>query len=206
MKTRHSLVLPLSAALLIFAGAQLSRAQSQGAEINSETSHGQILSRLVPAEAELDKTLDARKVEPGAAFDATLKSSVRLKDGTELPEGTRLEGKVAAASAKSAGASQLALEFTVAKLKDGKDVPIEATIVGLADPVVGTDSNSAYDGPTKWDGSTTQFDLMGALDNVDLHSAIGSENSGTLTASGKDTLKLDSGSRISLALGDKSAD
>jgi hypothetical protein len=47
--------------------------------------------------------------------------------------------------------------------------------------------------------------MIGALENVDLHSAIGGDNSGTLNASGKGDVKLSTGSRLSLALGDKSS-
>jgi hypothetical protein len=205
MKIRNSLIIPLSSACLILVGAQLSGAQVPGAGNDSAAADSHVTAGLVPAEVELNKTLDARKDQPGAAFEATLKSTVHLKDGTELPKGTLLEGKVTAADAKSKGAAQLALDFTDAKLKGGKVIPIQATIVGLADPIIGTDSDSAYDGPTQWNGSTTQFDLTGALNNVDLHSAIGGENSGTLVASGKGSLKLSSGSRLSLALGEKSA-
>ena len=205
MKIRNSLIISFSSACLVLAGAQLSGAQGPSAGTDSATAGSQATAGLVPAEVALNKTLDARKDQPGAAFEATLKSAVHLKDGTELPKGTLLEGKVAAADAKSKGALELSLVFTDAKLKGGKVVPIEATIVGLADPAIGTDSNSSYDGPTPWNGSATQFDLTGALDNVDLHSTIGSENSGTLVASGKGDVKMSSGSRLSLALGDKSS-
>jgi hypothetical protein len=203
MKIRNSVILSLSSACLVLVGAQLSGAQGPSASSDSAAADSHQTAGLVPAQVELNKTLDARKDQPGAAFGATLDSTVRLKDGTELPKGTLLEGKVAAADQKSTGASQIALVFTDAKLKGGKVVPIQATIVGLADPIVGTDSNSAYDGPAQWDGSATKFDLSGALNNVDLHSAIGADNSGTLIAGGKGGVKLSSGSRISLALGDK---
>jgi hypothetical protein len=205
MRIHNSLIISLSSACLILVGAQLSGAQGPSASADTATTGSHATVGLVPAEVELNKTLDARKDQPGAAFEATLKSAVHLKDGTELPRGTTLEGKVAPADAKSGGASQLALVFTDAKLKGGKDIPIQATIVGLADPIVGTDSNSAYDGPTAWNGTSTQIDLTGALDNVDLHSTIGGESSGTLVTSGKGNVKLSAGSRMSLALGEKSA-
>jgi hypothetical protein len=205
MKTRSSLLLSFLSACLVLVGAQFGGAQGPNTGTESAAADSHATAGLVPAEVELNKTLEARKDQPGAAFEATLKSTVHLKDGTELPRGTVLVGKVTAPNGKSAGASQLALVFTDAKLKGGKDVPIQATIVGLADPVVGTDSNAAYDGPAPWNGSSMQFDMSGALNNVDLHSAIGSDNSGTLVASGKGGLKLSAGSRISLALGDKGA-
>jgi len=205
MRIQNSLIISLSSACLVLVGAQLSGAQGPSASADTTTAGSHITAGLVPAEVELNKALDARKDQPGAAFEATLKTTVHLKDGTELPKGTTLEGKVAPADAKNDGASQLALVFTDAKLKGGKDIPIQATIVGLADPIVGTDTNSAYDGPAAWNGTSTQIDLTGALDNVDLHSTIGSESSGTLVTPGKGNLKLSAGSRMSLALGTKSS-
>ncbi len=205
MKIRNSLMISLSSACLILVGTQPSGAQDSGAGIDSTAAVSHVTAGLVPAEVELNNTLDARKDQPGAAFEATLKSTVHLKDGTELPKGAVLEGKVAAADANSKGGSQLSLVFTDAKLKGGKVIPIQATIVGLADPIVVTDSNSAYDGPAAWNGNSTQIDLTGALNNVDLHSTIGGENSGTLVSPGKGSLKLSSGIRLSLALGEKSA-
>jgi hypothetical protein len=185
--------------------AQLSGAQGPSTENNSAAAGNHVTAGLVPAEVALNRTLDARKDQPGAAFEATLKSTVHLKDGTELPKGTLLEGKVATLDAKDAKTSQLSLVFTDAKLKGGKDVPIQATIVGLADPALGTDPNSSYDGPAAWNGNTTQIDITGAINNVDLHSTIGADSSGTLVASGKGYVKLSSGERISLALGERSA-
>jgi hypothetical protein len=203
MKIRNRVLLSLSSACLILVGGQLSGAQGPTAANDSAAADSHAAAELVPAEVALTRTLDARKDQPGATFEARLKSTVHLKGGTELPIGTMLEGKVATPDAKDAKTSQLTLVFTDAKLKGGKDVPIQATIVGLADPELGTDPNATYDGPTPWNGVTMQIDLTGALNNVDLHSTIGGESSGTLVASGKGNVKLNSGVRISLALGEK---
>jgi hypothetical protein len=203
MKIRNRVILSLSSACLILVGGQLSGAQGPTAANDSAAADSHVTAGLVPAEVALTKTLDARNDQPGATFEARLKSTVHLKDGTELPRGTLLEGKVAAPDAKDAKSSQLSLVFTDAKLKGGKDVPTLATFVGLADPELGTDPNASYDGPAAWNGTTTQIDLTGALNNVDLHSTIGGESSGTLVASGKGNVKLSSGVRISLALGEK---
>jgi hypothetical protein len=196
-------ILSVTSTCLILIGAQLSGAQGSSTANDSAAAGNQVTAELVPAEVALTNSLDARKDQPGAAFEARLKSTVHLKGGTELPTGTLLEGKVAPPDAKVAKTSKLSLVFTDAKLKGGKDVPIQATIVGLADPAIGTDPNASYDGPAAWNGITTQIDLTGALDNVDLHSTIGGDSSGTLVASGKGNLKLGSGVRISLALGEK---
>lgn len=205
MKARNSMTLSISSACLILASAQLSGAQGPGTGTNPATADSHVGAGLVQAEVTLTNTLDARKDQPGATFETRLKSTVHLKDGTELPIGTLLEGKVATPDAQDAKTSQLTLVFTDAKLKSGKDVPIQATIVGLADPAYGTDLSATYDGPAAWNGTAMQIDLTGALNNVDLHSTIGSDNSGTLKASGKGNIKLSSGVRLSLAIGEKNA-
>jgi hypothetical protein len=205
MRNRSSVILSISSACLILAGAQLSWAQSSSTGTDPAAADSHVAVGFVPAEVMLTKNLDARKDQPGATFEARLKSTVHLKDGTALPIGTLLEGKVATPDGKDAKTSQLSLVFTDARLKNGKDVPIQATIVGLADPALGTDPSATYDGPAAWNGTTMQIDLTGALNNVDLHSTIGGDISGTLIASGKGDLKLSAGVRISLALGDKNA-
>ena len=103
MKIRISLIISLSSACLVLVGAQLSGAQGPKAGSDSAVAGSQATAGLVPAEVELNKSLDARKDQAGATFEAALKSAVRLKDGTELPKGTLLEGKVTAADAKGKG-------------------------------------------------------------------------------------------------------
>src|SRR5580658_9639876 len=51
-------------------------------------------AQMVPALAELDSSVSA-DMESGRRFQAILGNSVRLKDGTELPDGTVLIGFVA---------------------------------------------------------------------------------------------------------------
>ncbi len=160
---------------------------------------------MAPAEANLITTLDARKDQSGSAFETRLVGSVHLRDGTELPNGTVLVGQVETDQMSSSGASRLALRFTEAKLKDGKAIPIQATIVGLSDPASLAENGGGLDSPIAWNGTSLQYDNIGVLPHVDLHSRIGGVNSGTLVATDKSDMKLRAGSRMSLALGEKSA-
>ncbi|HUB52040.1 MAG TPA: hypothetical protein VL986_07830 [Terracidiphilus sp.] len=160
---------------------------------------------MVPAEAELTKTVDARKDQPGTAFEARLRGTVHLKDGTTLPHGTLLVGQVATDQMRNNGVSQLALRFTEAKLKDGKTIPIVATIVGITGPPSGVDNGYGYDAPVPWDSKSLRYDDVGIMSHVDLHSRIGGVNSGTLVATDKSDMKLRLGSRMSLAIGEKGA-
>lgn len=176
---------------------------SQGAGMAATPAAQQEAAAMSPAQAELVKGLDARKVQSGTRIRARLTDTVHLKDGRELPHGTRLTGTVTADSVQSGTASRLALRFTQAELKDGKTIPIAATIVGVAPPIDSMDSGVASDISTAWDGRTTQVDQQSVMSGVDLHSRIGGDNSGVFVAAGKDDVKLAVGSRLALAIGDQ---
>ena len=97
---------------------------------------------MVPAQAALDGTLDAKDVRPGQPFQAKLADTVQLKDGQELPRGTMLVGKVGTDDMNEAGRSKLVLCIDEAKLKDGKTIPLKATIVGIYGPNSGRRGHS----------------------------------------------------------------
>jgi hypothetical protein len=162
-----------------------------------------IADQMVPAEAVLEKELDAKKAQPGQEFRVALTGAVHLKNGTELPRGTALVGTIVADHMQSDAKSTLALRFTQAQLKDGKAVPIQATIVGIAPPA----NSEAWDGsdgetpPNPWNGKSLQVDQVGALSGVDLHSRIAAENSGVFVSTRKDNMKLAARSQLSLAIG-----
>lgn len=152
-------------------------------------------TQMVRAEAVLLKSLDARDAQPGQQFRALLSDKVKLKDGTELPRGAELIGTVSRDNTHSNGASSLALRFTQADLKNGKTVPIKATIVS----VYNTDSSEAAD-PNDWTPGVLQMVQENAISGVDLHSKIADANSGVFIAKGKDDVKLPQGFGIALAI------
>ena len=162
--------------------------------------------KMVPAQAVLMKDIDARKAKVGQQIRAKLYKTVHLKDGTDLPSGTRLIGTVAADDLQ-AGASKLALRFTKAQLKNGKIVPIKATIVGFFPPVSydsGGDPVSPGDqAANTWSSSTLKIDQLGVLSGVDLHSAIASPNSGSLVSSKRKDVTLQAGSELALAIAEE---
>lgn len=214
MKLLKNLPLSLTAAFLVCLAPQFSTAQNTASETPTASSTnnsqpavaGDTVQQMVPAEVALTRTLDARRDQSGSAFEARLDGTVHLKNGTELPHGTVLEGQVTTDRMRSNGASRLSLQFTEAKLKDGKTIPIEATIVGISGPSESGDIYGNYTGPLPWNGTTVKYDDIGVLSHVDLHSTIGATNSGTLVATDKSNMKLITGSRLSLALAEKTAD
>jgi hypothetical protein len=164
--------------------------------------------QMVPARAILRKTLDAKDAKSGKVIRATLADTIYLKNGPELPSGTKLIGTVAADDMHVDGTSKLALRFTTAKLRDGKTIPIKATIVGVFPP----ESMNAEGYPVApgdqasntWTSQTLQVDQIGALSGVDLHSKIASRNSGVLVSTKKDDVKLRSGTEVALAIAKRS--
>jgi hypothetical protein len=156
---------------------------------------------MVPVQIVLEKGLDARKIQPGQQFKARLDNTVHLKNGPELPHGTVLVGQVATDDLQMQGTSKLALRFTDAQLKDGKDIPIKATIVAV-DPSGNLSPNGtpADEVNSVWDHSMLQIDQVGALSGVDLHSRISSPNSGVFVTTSKDDVKLGAQSRMTVAI------
>jgi hypothetical protein len=165
---------------------------SQSSGTNAPGTHE--ASGMVPVNASLSHDLDAQKDRPGSQFEAKLSQKVRLSDGTELPSGAVLIGKVVEDDMQQQGTSKLALRFDQARMKDGKVIPIRATIVGIFRPSADSEP------PSNWATGTLQVDQLGVMPGVDLHSKTASEDSGVFVSTKKDDVKLDRGSMIQLAI------
>ena len=187
---------------------QIARARSVGKSSATEISTQPISGRteamkMVPAQAVLTKDIDARRTKVGRQIGAKLSRTVQLKNGTKLPSGTRLIGTVAA-DELNGHTSKLALRFTKAELKNGKILPIKATIVGVFPPAsydAGGDPVSlGNQAANTWNDGTLKVDQLGVLSGVDLHSAIANRNSGLLVASKRKDVTLLAGSELALAI------
>ena len=208
MKYRAVLTLSMTAACFIFLGPNLAQARSMTSATTS-TSTNTVLSHpgkrearlMVPARADLVKSIDARKIRAGQPFEAKLIKTVHLKNGPELPGGTELIGKVVTDRMSNDGkTSRLALRFTRAQLKSGKVVPIKATIVGLYPPVNYYSSYLNVGMPNYWTPKTLQIDELNALHGVSLHSKIASRNSGVFVSKKKDNMRISEDSQFELAI------
>jgi len=103
--------------------------------------------------AALEKIVHPKKVKVGDEVVAKMTEPTKLKDGTELPKGTKIVGKVTEVKAKAdkEGPSKLGLLFTKAQLKDGKEVPVTMALVSVAphwepgsvDPVAAENTGSS---------------------------------------------------------------
>jgi hypothetical protein len=91
--------------------------------------------------ATLSKPVDARKAKPGDPVTATNDRDAKTADGTSIKRGSKLLGHVtkaqpleksASGKADASAGSMLALVFDKAVLKDGREVPLNATIQAIS--------------------------------------------------------------------------
>ena len=99
---------------------------------------GQAAAAPPPASPEihavLEKIVHPKKLNVGDAVTARMTEPTKLKDGTELPKGTHIVGKVTEIKIKAdkEGPSKLGLLFDKAQLKDGKEVSLAMALVSVA--------------------------------------------------------------------------
>jgi hypothetical protein len=85
--------------------------------------------------AALNSSLDSKKSKPGDAVTAHTTENVKSQDKTTvIPKGTKLVGHVTKASARAKGdaASELAIVFDRAILKNGEEAPLHVAIQAMA--------------------------------------------------------------------------
>jgi hypothetical protein len=100
----------------------------------AQTSRRSGCAQMVPAYAALADNLDSSKLKAGDPVRVILSNKVTLKNGTLLPAGTAIVGVVSTDDQQLTGTTKLALRFTKAEIKGGKEVAIKATIVGIFPP------------------------------------------------------------------------
>jgi len=133
---RQGLAMGAGAALAwcIGAGAWAQGASAGASADNS--AQGKTL-QMVPAVAELSKTIDAKKAKQGDLVTAKLEKDVQIPDAQNLPKNTVLEGHVDQAQAsENKGDSTVVVTFDKAKLKNGQELPIKATVVAVSEPAL----------------------------------------------------------------------
>src|SRR3984957_11427861 len=85
--------------------------------------------------AELNSGLDSKKVKAGDKVAARVTAPMKSNDGRKIiPRGTKLEGHVTQADARSKGgnASVLGIQFDKATLKDGTEIALNVVIQAMA--------------------------------------------------------------------------
>jgi hypothetical protein len=82
------------------------------------------------------KTLDSSKLKEGDTVEVETAGSFKLAEGTLVPKGSKLTGKVTAANARSKGdsESQLAIIFDKLNVANGKQLPIKGMVQAVFPP------------------------------------------------------------------------
>jgi hypothetical protein len=106
---------------------QSSTSSSQATAVNSAKGHG-----AMPVE--LTQSLDSKKLKEGDTVTGRIAASLHMKDGTEIPQGSKVTGHVTEAKARSKGDSQSALGIVFDKisLPGGKELAIKGEIQAVA--------------------------------------------------------------------------
>jgi hypothetical protein len=215
MKREVAVSLCAAVATLAFACAQCAQAQvSSNPQSNSQWTNSQSdnngdsaearqeAQQMVPAQLTLLNNVSAKKSHEGDEVRAQLRSRDVVLNGTKLPIGTLLIGKITEAQA-TPGNVRLAMRFSDAKLKDGQTIPVKATIVAIEPPGDGVDGIQQAQVPAEdvWNRNVLQVDELGAVGGADLHSSITGDNSGVIVSDRKDNVRITAGSQIDIAIG-----
>ncbi|MCU1223103.1 MAG: hypothetical protein JWQ42_1196 [Edaphobacter sp.] len=96
----------------------------------------------VNVSAELTKRIDTKNAKVGDEVNAKTTSTANLADGTNLPKGTKLVGKVTDVRAKSSAdkTSHLAFALDRAVLRDGREIPVRAVLTSVTGPAMASAS------------------------------------------------------------------
>jgi hypothetical protein len=113
-------------------GTQVSGQASAGASAN--TNEPGSLAAGTALHAELSQSLDSKKAKAGDPITAHTTEAIKTDGQVVISKGTKLVGHVTRASARSKGdaVSVLAIQFDRAILKDGREMPMQATVQALA--------------------------------------------------------------------------
>jgi hypothetical protein len=102
---------------------------------------------MVNLAANIDKGIDAKKTKAGDPFTAKVSTAGKLNDGTIVPIGSLLQGRIDSVTpSENKGDSTLVLTIDKLQIKNGKELPIKATIVSITSttPTFGNDDKT-YD-------------------------------------------------------------
>jgi hypothetical protein len=113
--------------------------QAQTGTVNGGTPQAGKPVAAAAVSAELTKHLDTKNAKQGDEVDARVIDAAKLPDGTELPRGTKLIGKVTDVKAKSKEDKSAHLAFNIdhAVLKDGKQMPVAVVMMSVTGPSQG---------------------------------------------------------------------
>jgi hypothetical protein len=158
---------------------------------------------LVGVTTKLDRTLDSKSAAAGQVVTTKLNGTVKTTDGVKLPKGTELIGKVAEVKAAQNGSpASVSLVFTSAKLKDGKEIPVKATVLAVYPESAGDGATYGAEtmgpAPEQVEADGT-FQQAGALRNISMTSAVKSSASGTFSST-DGNVRLEAGTYLQVGI------
>ncbi|MFP5228656.1 MAG: hypothetical protein ACLGXA_13615 [Acidobacteriota bacterium] len=130
------------AAMVVFAVAasgQSSTGAGEGAGAAAQAGRASAsAAQAASVSAELTKRIDSKNAKVGDEVFAKTTREARLADGTKIPKGSKLLGRVTDARAKSKDNRNgwVTFCFDRAVLKDGHEVPVNAMVRSIAAPAV----------------------------------------------------------------------
>jgi hypothetical protein len=163
----------------------------------------------------LSTKLDTKKSKVGDPVAAKTLNPLALNDGTTLPSGSKLTGKVTQVQPKSSGSATLAIEFDQLEKKGAAPIPVHGIIAGIAPlpdnasggaaandlPMRGTAAqNAAQTGVNMGPGASGDAIPAGSsIKGVVLSNAPAPDGSSVLQSTDKD-IKLETGTRLEIGL------
>ena len=202
MNTKHRIF--LSATLIASMLAPGALAQGTGQPLAKEA----VLCALT-------SKVDSKKSKVGDTVTAKTLNPLQLADGTTLPTGTKLVGKLTQVQPKSSGTATVGIVFTQVEKKGGAAMPVHGLIAAVAPmpdlasggtaandlPMRGTAAqNAAQTGMAVGGGSGNESIPAGStIKGVILNPTPAADGSSVLQSQDKD-LKLESGTRLEIGL------
>jgi hypothetical protein len=149
MKNRLSaLLLILFPVFLCSLAAVSQAAPPQEPAASAEQTPGQITPGVLMA-AELSKSIDAKKAKAGEPVEAKISVDLLAHGQIVIPRNTKIVGHIttAKAHAKDSPDSSVGIAFDHLIMKDGKELPLKASIQAIAPPLAYNNYNNAPGGP-----------------------------------------------------------
>jgi hypothetical protein len=142
---KHRIV--FAAFVAAFVGVHPAGAQSSSVQ-SAPSAH---LVQMVNLVANVDKTVDTKKAKAGDPFTAKVVTGGKLDDGTDVPAGSILEGHVDSVTpSENKGDSVLMVTIDKLAIKNGKEVPVKATITRVESTSPDSGDDKGYSDPSSY--------------------------------------------------------
>ncbi len=114
----------------ILATSLFANAQPGAAPQAADSSH---VITMVNLQATLEKAIDAKKSKPGDPVTVKVSAAATLSDGTSVPPGSVLSGKIdSLTQSEKKGDSTVVLTLDKLQIKNGKEIAVKATVLQVA--------------------------------------------------------------------------